>query len=341
MDGAHEPGWRPDPTGRHHQRYWDGDGWSDQVADASGTMSTDPFDPSPVQPTLDQPAAEPPVASTFGAPPGTSPAPGAVPAKAAGGKGPLIAIVAAVLVLAVIAAVALSGGDNGDDDLVGAGASSTTVPDTTTTTERATTTTTPEFDPDDVVGEIVEDVVVDITRAGFTVEQVPVLDESVPSGTILSAVEEPRGTIVLTIARPPLVIYLEALSPVDNEGASAGPPPFSVAGTTYQHGALIDTRRCQNVEFVEYDLGRDFLRFVASVGVTDTTPADVRARVDITLDGVSVASADLGVGQALPIDLDVVDALRLRFTVSRTAGTDCYDVGVGDGSFIGVSNRPG
>jgi hypothetical protein len=313
------------------------------VADAAGTMSTDPFDPSPVPPTIDQPVVEPPVTSTFGAPPGTSPAPGAVPAKAAGGKGPLIAVLAAVAVLAVIAALVLSGGGDDDaDDVSADGGTSTTVADTTTTTERATTTTTrPDFDPDDVVGEIVEDVVVDITRAGFTVEQVAVLDESVPSGTILSAVEGPQGTIVLTIARPPLIIYLEALSTVDNEGASAGPPPFSVAGTTYQHGALIDTRRCQNIEYIEYDLGRDFLRFVASVGVTDTTPADVRVRIDVTLDAVSIASVELGVGQALPLDVDVTEALRLRFTVSRTAGTDCYDVGIGDGTFTGVSNGPG
>jgi hypothetical protein len=306
------------------------------VADAAGTMSTDPFDPSPIPPTIEQPAAEPTVTSTFGAPPGTSPAPGAVPAKAAGGKGPLLAVVAVLLVLAVVAALVLSGGDDGEDDDVVAGATSTTAADTTTTTERATTTTRPDFDPDDVVGEIVEDVVVDITRSGFVVEQVAVIDESVPSGTILSAVEQPRGTIVLTVARPPVIVYLEALEPVDNDGASAAPPPFSVSGTTYQHGALIDTRRCQNVEFIEYDLGRDFLRFVASVGVTDTTPADVRARVDVTLDGAPVASADLGVGQALPLDIDVTDALRLRFTVARTAGTDCYDVGIGDGTFTGV-----
>jgi hypothetical protein len=33
--------WYPDPSGRHQQRYWDGQGWTPQVAD-QGAQSTDP-----------------------------------------------------------------------------------------------------------------------------------------------------------------------------------------------------------------------------------------------------------------------------------------------------------
>jgi Protein of unknown function (DUF2510) len=35
------PGWAADPFGRHQWRYWDGNRWTDQVADGS-TQSTDP-----------------------------------------------------------------------------------------------------------------------------------------------------------------------------------------------------------------------------------------------------------------------------------------------------------
>src|SRR5688500_17736240 len=35
-----EPGWYPDPAGKHEHRYWDGTQWSDQVSDA-GKTSTD------------------------------------------------------------------------------------------------------------------------------------------------------------------------------------------------------------------------------------------------------------------------------------------------------------
>ncbi len=35
--------WKPDPTGRHDHRYWDGSTWTDNVSDA-GVASSDPFD---------------------------------------------------------------------------------------------------------------------------------------------------------------------------------------------------------------------------------------------------------------------------------------------------------
>ncbi len=42
---AHPPaGWHPDPLTRHAQRYWDGNQWTEHVADQSGNMSTDPLD---------------------------------------------------------------------------------------------------------------------------------------------------------------------------------------------------------------------------------------------------------------------------------------------------------
>ena len=37
-----EPSWQPDPTGRHHYRWWDGKAWSDIVAD-DGEESHDPM----------------------------------------------------------------------------------------------------------------------------------------------------------------------------------------------------------------------------------------------------------------------------------------------------------
>jgi hypothetical protein len=37
--GTIPAGWRPDPTGHHPMRYWDGQAWTDQV---SGDVTTDP-----------------------------------------------------------------------------------------------------------------------------------------------------------------------------------------------------------------------------------------------------------------------------------------------------------
>ncbi|MGH9211880.1 MAG: DUF2510 domain-containing protein [Acidimicrobiales bacterium] len=38
-----EPGWFPDPVGRHEFRWWDGTSWSDIVAD-QGAESVDRLD---------------------------------------------------------------------------------------------------------------------------------------------------------------------------------------------------------------------------------------------------------------------------------------------------------
>lgn len=39
--------WAPDPTGRHAQRYWDGQQWTEHVADAAGGQSVDPLEGPP------------------------------------------------------------------------------------------------------------------------------------------------------------------------------------------------------------------------------------------------------------------------------------------------------
>jgi Protein of unknown function (DUF2510)./T5orf172 domain. len=44
------PGWYPDPTARHAQRYWDGQGWTEHVASKKGVQSTDPPTREPVEP---------------------------------------------------------------------------------------------------------------------------------------------------------------------------------------------------------------------------------------------------------------------------------------------------
>ena len=166
------PGWQPDPTGKHDHRYWDGSGWTENVADG-GVASTDPYDPSPLaaeEPIAEEPVAEEPVApvdeptfvdqepvapdatdaypTTVEQPAAWAAAPGAeAPAPPppyvadesgddGGSKRNLLiggGILAAVI-LAVIAFLALSGGD--DDD-----SNQDAISDTTDTTGDSSDTT--------------------------------------------------------------------------------------------------------------------------------------------------------------------------------------------------------
>jgi hypothetical protein len=49
--------WHPDPSGAHEHRYWDGERWTDHVADA-GVASTDPLPAAPGAPRSDVTADE-------------------------------------------------------------------------------------------------------------------------------------------------------------------------------------------------------------------------------------------------------------------------------------------
>ncbi len=171
-----EPGWNPDPAGRHEYRYWDGTNWTDDVSD-NGVTSTDslagaggspypgeaaptaPFEPTqsygpqgPADAGYGQPGAPGPYppAGPGGYPPGGPGGPGGYDPYGTGGGLPpstppksglptgLIIGLAAVAV-AVIVAIALVVTSGSDDD--------TATDDTTTTTQDDTTETTAE--PDD------------------------------------------------------------------------------------------------------------------------------------------------------------------------------------------------
>jgi hypothetical protein len=166
------PGWQPDPTGKHDHRYWDGTQWTENVADA-GVAGIDPYDappiiePVPEAPTLiadapsepDAPAGlEPTVVGQQPPPPDTTAAwptmPGApappppyIPTNPAspGGNDSKQALligggILAAVILAVIAFVAL-GGDDGDDKDFRNASDTTEQDDTSDTTDDTSDTT--------------------------------------------------------------------------------------------------------------------------------------------------------------------------------------------------------
>ncbi|WP_419926843.1 DUF2510 domain-containing protein [Candidatus Poriferisocius sp.] len=51
--------WEPDPTGRHQYRWWDGERWTDQVAD-DGVQSVDPISITEAGLPRDTPPLPPP-----------------------------------------------------------------------------------------------------------------------------------------------------------------------------------------------------------------------------------------------------------------------------------------
>lgn len=134
--------WEPDPTGRHQYRWWDGQAWTDHVADG-GRADIDPVgvpvEPAPTTATGPIPTSEPPATGT--------PAQGGTPSEAnAAATGPnhgvIAVVVAAVVVLVGAGAFLVLDGDD-DDTTTGTSAVSTTGSTVATSTTSASSTTAP------------------------------------------------------------------------------------------------------------------------------------------------------------------------------------------------------
>lgn len=72
---AAQSGWYPDPYGRHQRRYYDGNAWTEHVADAAGNQTTDPAPlapRAPQSPPTVSAAQSPPSSGGWGAPQPTS-----------------------------------------------------------------------------------------------------------------------------------------------------------------------------------------------------------------------------------------------------------------------------
>lgn len=331
--GGMEPGWYADPAGKYELRYHDGSGWTDQVSER-GVTATDPFfDRAALEAT--RPVEAVAVTTT------TTAAPAPTPSRSKPIVPIAIALVLVAIALAVVALLLAGGDDDGETVAADADAEATTTTtteaSTTTSTTEATTTTTEAVEPEDVVGTAVGTAIPALRDAGFEVVQREVIDESRPDGEVLSAEEQPDGTVVVTVARPPVTRFLEELSPAEGDVDS---PPFNVSGTTYTHG--VTAFGCGNSQVVEYDLGRDFRRFQATAGILDPEPSVTRMRLEIALDGEIVATHDLAFGETVELDFDVTGTLRLRLVLSLLEGdrfADCERIGFGDGRLLGVPSE--
>ncbi|WP_433576194.1 DUF1707 domain-containing protein [Nocardia brasiliensis] len=100
-----------------------------------------------------------------------------------------------------------------------------------------------------------------------------------------------------------------------------------VSGTPYIRSVMLDPRG-KELSFVEYDLGRKYVRLQGVLGVRDdATPSDVVMKFRILADNVPVLDTTVALGATAPIDLGVVNALRLRLEVTNLKpGGDAYGV---------------
>jgi hypothetical protein len=149
-------GWYPDPTSRHQNRWFDGNDWTDQVADGQ-VVGTDPVQagaaasaaqpapaatPDPSATAVIPVASGPPPGAPGGSPPGGTPSLGEYSSPGSGsassGKGKtvlLVGVVVALIAVAVGLVLTLGGGDDSGEAADSSSASDGPDEDTTTTTD--------------------------------------------------------------------------------------------------------------------------------------------------------------------------------------------------------------
>jgi hypothetical protein len=117
--------------------------------------------------------------------------------------------------------------------------------------------------------------------------------------------------------------YLPELFVDSDSAASTGSArsgTFSTNGIEYPH-SIQTTAGCFNDDggdfWADYDLGRNFRTFTATVGLRDDCDADESVTWRVEADGVAIASGAARLGESQELELDVDGVLRLRLLMNE------------------------
>lgn len=92
----------------------------------------------------------------------------------------------------------------------------------------------------------------------------------------------------------------------------------TLGGTTFDQSWY--SGHCSCVSYIDLELGRDYSRVQAALGIDDSAQWGSKVSYKITADQLEPITGTLAVGQVVPIDLPVTDVLRLRFEFTVTEG---------------------
>lgn len=179
----------------------------------------------------------------------------------------------------------------------------------------------------DYEGVRVGDARTELSGWGVAVVEEPVLSSDRPDGEVLTTTpvtgEVIGSEVVLRFAVSPVV----GVPGVDIELIESGyegldhpeSGPIEVNGTLYED-SLYSFRASDGVDpgdraYWEYNLGRDWEAFQATIGLSDESEFEQAGRFRVSLDGAVIWEQDVQFGQALPVDLNVSGGLRLGLEV--------------------------
>ncbi len=169
---------------------------------------------------------------------------------------------------------------------------------------------------------------------GVTIVVEESLDDTLTEGSIISttpaATQSISSEIKLVVAKTPVTLVLAELEPVEQDGNCGSgyrTGDIAVNGATQQRSVWFSTyQRKDQACSVDYNLGRDWSRLKASIGISDVSKSELQCRFEIFADNNPLFNQTVALGQLVPIDLDVTNVLRLRIIatpVTEVAGGDC------------------
>lgn len=188
----------------------------------------------------------------------------------------------------------------------------------------------------DVVGRDMIGVRSELEQLGAVVEIVPQFNPSVPKNQIVDVNPKPgeaMPTVVsLTVGDPGDALTLASVSTVDRSSCGT-------TGSATVNGATVgNSIKCDSgarPAFIEYALSRRAAALEALVGTSDSGRTGA-ARVAVFGDGRELASANVGLGQSVPIHADLTDVMRLRIEVTTADTKQNPTVILGDAKLLGL-----
>ncbi|HEX9991725.1 MAG TPA: PASTA domain-containing protein [Acidimicrobiales bacterium] len=182
----------------------------------------------------------------------------------------------------------------------------------------------PVGDVPDFIGQQVSAVREWATDRGITVTEEAIPDDSAPEGQIIETTPRPgevaTSEILVRYATNPLVVPLADIE-FTNDADYCYSTEFgieaSVNGEFQQDSIAIEPSEDSSTPCVlEYNLGRDWTRLKATVGIEDSSDTEARYRVQVLGDDNELWNNVLSFAEPQALDVDMTNILRLKVIIT-------------------------
>jgi hypothetical protein len=150
-----------------------------------------------------------------------------------------------------------------------------------------------------------------------------------------------NGTIQLTVARQPVIVYLDTLTPTSGNW-SRDVNAASLGGKDYLDAVGTIADDCGSTGVVEYNVAKGFRQLSATAGIDDgAADSGLKVQLEIYADGRRVFSSAIQFGTPTPVTVDLTGVLRLsiQWQMLKDTGYHCHNsdlLALGEAELLGL-----